>query len=231
MDGFTFLRILMTQQPTPVIVDLGRRARARTSSRRSSSARSTSSPSRRRASSPELAQIEQELLAQGARRSASCASTSVRERAAPACARRARPRPRARRRRPRRALVVIGASTGGPPALQQIFGALRPAPPAARSSSPSTCPQGFTAAFAERLDRLTPLAAREARGRRRCSRRASCWWRRAARHLELERVAEGSSVVRARARPAADDRYVPSVDRLFESAAKRFGARRSSPWC
>ncbi|MFO0669115.1 MAG: hypothetical protein U0235_05710 [Polyangiaceae bacterium] len=45
MDGFTFLRILMAKQPTPVLVRLSAIRRRRTSLRRSGSARSTSSPS------------------------------------------------------------------------------------------------------------------------------------------------------------------------------------------
>ena len=65
MDGFTFLRILMARQPTPVIVISGYATR-RTSSRRSSSARSTSSPSRRAPSRPSCATSSDELLAEGA---------------------------------------------------------------------------------------------------------------------------------------------------------------------
>jgi two-component system chemotaxis response regulator CheB len=42
-------------------------------------------------------------------------------------------------------------------------------------------------------------------------------------HLTLERAA--SNVVRAKVEPAgAEDRYVPSVDKLFASVARTFGA-------
>ena len=83
-------------------------------------------------------------------------------------------------------------------------------------------PAGFTRGFAERLDRLTPLRAREAEGGEEPASGTvlvapgGC-------HLELESVGlAGRGAGGAAATPS--DKYAPSVDRLFESAAKHFGA-------
>jgi two-component system chemotaxis response regulator CheB len=78
-------------------------------------------------------------------------------------------------------------------------------------------PEGFTQGFADRLNRLTPMRAREARDGDEPEQ-------------GLVLIAPGGShlVVEARrGRPlgriepgAREDKYVPSVDRLFQSAAK-----------
>jgi two-component system chemotaxis response regulator CheB len=116
--------------------------------------------------------------------------------------------------------VALGASTGGPAALLEIFGAF-PEPPACAFLVAQHMPEGFTRGFAARLDRLTALSAREARGGEELQpgvvlvAPGGC-------HLEVE-AADGSARTRV---VAADptDRYAPSVDRLFESAAEAFGA-------
>ncbi|MEW5785272.1 MAG: chemotaxis response regulator protein-glutamate methylesterase [Bacillota bacterium] len=62
---------------------------------------------------------------------------------------------------PARALVAIGASTGGPKALELLFSTL----PADLPAAVMLClhmPPGFTMAFANRLDMLSPLQVREA---------------------------------------------------------------------
>jgi two-component system chemotaxis response regulator CheB len=82
-------------------------------------------------------------------------------------------------------------------------------------------PEGFTRGFAERIDRLTAFAAREARsgdepvpGTVLVAPGGS--------HLVFHR--EGRRTV-ARLEPAAPaDKYAPAVDRLFESLAKHFGS-------
>ena len=118
-------------------------------------------------------------------------------------------------------VVVIGSSTGGPAALMQIFGAF-PEPPRLR------VPGG--PAHARGLHRRLRRAARPAdavprargAGGEPSSRRARILVAPGGHHLELESV-RGRVVTRiAPSRPG--DKYVPSVDRLFESAAKHFGA-------
>ena len=116
-------------------------------------------------------------------------------------------------------VVALGASTGGPAALMEILAGFAAAPPIAFLVA-QHMPAGFTRDFAARLDRLTAFCAREAAGGEEPApggvlvAPGGC-------HLEVEAVA---GRVRARVVPSgADDRFAPSVDRLFESAAKAYG--------
>jgi two-component system chemotaxis response regulator CheB len=70
-----------------------------------------------------------------------------------------RPKPRAFRKDDR--LIVIGASTGGPRALQQVLSDL-PADLAAAVVVVQHLPPGFTRALAQRLDENSPLTVHEA---------------------------------------------------------------------
>jgi two-component system chemotaxis response regulator CheB len=58
-------------------------------------------------------------------------------------------------------LVVVGASTGGPPALEQLFSGLRPDLPAGFLIV-QHIPAGFTRSLAQRLDHSSPLEIVEA---------------------------------------------------------------------
>jgi two-component system chemotaxis response regulator CheB len=118
------------------------------------------------------------------------------------------------------AVVVMGSSTGGPAALMQIFGAFTSAPPCAFLIA-QHMPKGFTRGFAERLDRLTALSASEAQGGE-LPMPGRILLAPGGRHLEVESMA-GRPVTRLTANGGAD-RYTPSVDRLFESAAKAYGS-------
>ena len=81
-------------------------------------------------------------------------------------------------------------------------------------------PLGFTKGFAERIDRLTCLRAREARDGD-LPEPGLVLVAPGGQHLELENVA-GQVVVRLLAR-VEGEKYAPSVDRLFASAAKAYG--------
>ncbi len=70
-----------------------------------------------------------------------------------------RPKPRAFRKDDR--LIIIGASTGGPRALQQVLSDL-PADLAAAVVVVQHLPPGFTRALAQRLDENSPLIVHEA---------------------------------------------------------------------
>ncbi len=213
MDGFTFLRILMAQRPTPVLVVSGRAGRADVWRALELGAFDfVTKPTRRAA--PELATIEEELLRKvlGVRE---LRIEKVRERLEhePARASAARPRKSAPR------VVAIGASTGGPASLMQLFGAFA-APPACAFLVAQHMPAGFTESFAERLARTTRIAAREARSGD-VPEPGSALIAPGGRHLELERR-DGeivARVVEARGREA----FAPAVDRLFVSAAKHYG--------
>ena len=114
----------------------------------------------------------------------------------------------------------MNSSTGGPAALMQILGSFVEAPPV----SVVICqhmPQGFTRGFAERIDRMTAFAAREAQDGD-APAPGTVLVAPGGAHLEFER--RGPRTV-ARISPGApSDRYAPAVDRVFTSAAKHWGA-------
>ncbi|MDX1579413.1 MAG: CheB methylesterase domain-containing protein, partial [Gemmatimonadota bacterium] len=116
-------------------------------------------------------------------------------------------------------LVAIGSSTGGPAALMQLFGAFGKPPPCAFVVS-QHMPEGFTRGFAERLDRMTAFRAREAADGD-APRPGVVLVAPGGSHLEFE--ARGGQPVVRLLRRAAGDKYAPSVDRMFASAAKHFG--------
>ena len=214
MDGLTFLRLVMARRPTPVIVISGRGSEGDVFQALELGAVDFLAKPTPHAT-PLLASIEQELIRKvhGVRE---LRIDKVRERLG------SLPAPGTLRPSavpvPWR-VVALGASTGGPAALLEILGAFAAPPPLAFLVA-QHMPEGFTASFADRLDRLTTLESREARGGEEPApgtvlvAPGGC-------HLEVEVV--GRRAV-ARVRPAEDrDRCTPSVDRLFESSAKAFG--------
>jgi len=214
MDGFTFLRIVMAKQPTPVVVISSRAGeddvfKALDLGAVDFIAKPTA------AATLELQNIEEGLIRKvHAIRELRIDKVSERIQSAPPMLVDRTPSPTSASV----PVVVIGSSTGGPPALVQIFGAFTEPPPCTFLVA-QHMPAGFTRGFAERLDRLTPLRVREAEGGEDLEpglaliAPGGC-------HLELQK--RGSRVV---TRVEPDDgaaRYVPSVDRLFTSAAKQF---------
>jgi two-component system chemotaxis response regulator CheB len=102
----------------------------------------------------------------------------------------------------------------------QIFGAFPEAPPCAFLVA-QHMPEGFTRGFADRLDRLTPFRAMEAKGGE-VPLPGTILVAPGGSHLELEN--SGSGVVTRVVPQMQADKYTPSVDRLFRSAAKCFGS-------
>lgn len=112
-------------------------------------------------------------------------------------------------------LVAIGASTGGPPALQSIFSSFEHKFPFAVVVS-QHMPAGFTRAFADRLNRSSPFDIKEADdgdlvlpGRILIAP--------GGKNMIVE-VCGGQVTVRIMA-PTPADRYVPSIDVMLESCA------------
>jgi two-component system chemotaxis response regulator CheB len=215
MDGFTFLRVLASQRPTPVIVISGRGALSDVWKALELGALDFIAKPTPQAA-PALAAIERELGRK---------VQAVRElRIEKLRARRGAPPARLASAAPGAAspprVVALGASTGGPAALLEVLGAFAEAPGCAFLVA-QHMPEGFTAGFAARLDRLTALAAREAQGGEEPA-PGTLLVAPGGRQLEIE-IAGGRPVARV-AEPEAGDRYAPSVDRLFASAAKAYGA-------
>jgi two-component system, chemotaxis family, protein-glutamate methylesterase/glutaminase len=281
MDGFTFLRLLMARQPTPVVVISGNSARENVFRALELGALDfIAKPQRSLAG--DLSSIEEELKARVAmvrqltpagrdfrRRMPMSARTPLAvptvaaerplapalerpvplERTAtaperPAAAERSpaivtsERSPFAERPAPERAaplerseasggtgaisrLIVIGASTGGPTALMELFSSFKPGGSAAVVVA-QHMPERFTKTFAERLHKLGGLRVSEARdfeplhpGRAVLCPGGKC----------LEIVQFGHGFAASVMAPQPTDRFIPSVDRLFRSAAEVAGER------
>jgi two-component system chemotaxis response regulator CheB len=225
MDGFSFLRLLMARQPTPVIVISGYATRENVFKALELGALDfVAKPSR--TITPELRNIQEELLTKvrlvTQLRMVNLVDRAARTRTAGTMSGAFAPPPtpvappvsRNEGLAPPR-LIAIGASTGGPPAINRILVNLEPTLPVGIVVT-QHMPAKFTKAFAERLDRTTPWHVREAEQGDAIT--AGC---------VLVAPGAGSLIVRREGGslkvdilpPQPDDRYVPSVDRMFASCA------------
>ena len=116
-------------------------------------------------------------------------------------------------------LVVVGASTGGPPAIERLLASLE-GPPSVPIAIVQHMPAGFTRAFAERLNAHLPFPVEEATHARRLQ-PGSVYIAPAGMHLRVQH-SEGSLVAALGRYPRTSHR--PSVDVLFRSVAS-LGAR------
>ncbi len=216
MDGFTFLRILMSSHPLPVIVVSSYGQRDNVFRALELGAMDFVVKPDRYADA-ELSGIQRELLEKVllARRVRRVANRQVRE-IAPASAHKIA----AGGTTPRR-IIAIASSTGGPTALLETLVQLPEHYPHAIVIA-QHMPEKFTATFAERLDKRTKLSVSEARDEQvLCAGMAVvCPGRRC---LEVQDV--GGLLSLKLMRPHPDDRYVPSGDRLLSSVARAAGSR------
>ena len=119
-------------------------------------------------------------------------------------------------------LVAIAASTGGPPAMQSIIKAL-PANFEVPLFVAQHMPSGFTSLFAERLDKCTALTVMEASDGLHV-RPQHVYIAPGGKHMTVEK--EGAKfVVRIHPRAAYQARYIPSGNALFESLADQVESR------
>jgi two-component system chemotaxis response regulator CheB len=222
MDGYTFLRWLMRTLPRPTLVVSSRESnksvfRALELGAADFVLKPVSYASER------LEQIEGEVV--GKLREIAAASgekLAVRSRALaetapglPARKKSVAPAVPGRRR-----CVAIGASTGGPPALQQVLAALEPDFPAAVVIA-QHMPEGFTRMFAERLDRMVALRVKESEGDEELV-PGLVLLAPGGRNLVVQRGMAGKVFARLE-KPRPSDRYIPSADRLLVSAAEAWG--------
>jgi two-component system chemotaxis response regulator CheB len=118
-------------------------------------------------------------------------------------------------------IVAIGSSTGGPPALQSIFAAFERQYPFAVVVS-QHMPPGFTRAFAERLNRTSRFEVKEADdGDPVLPGRILI----APGGMNMVFEIHGGQVTARVVPPASTDRYIPSVDVMFESCASIYRGR------
>ncbi len=117
-------------------------------------------------------------------------------------------------------IVAIGASTGGPPAIERVLGDLGPTP-RVPVLVVQHMPTGFTQAFAERLNANLPLLVCEARHGEQ-ARPGTVYIAPAGWHLRLGRNPEGYFLELG---DHPQTTHCPSVDVLFRSVARVAGPR------
>jgi two-component system chemotaxis response regulator CheB len=228
LDGFGFLRILMSRKPTPVIVISGYATKENVFKALELGALDfVAKPSRQ--ISPALKAIADELLVK-VKMVTQLRMVSLTERAARApsggqtgqtgsfpALREQKDVDRTRKEGPPPPrLCAIGASTGGPPAIHQLLAVLDPSLPLGLVIT-QHMPAKFTKAFAERLQRTTPWTVREAEPGDALTAGVALVAP-GSHSLVLKR--EGGQLRADLVPQDQNDRFVPSVDRMLESVAK-----------
>ena len=127
------------------------------------------------------------------------------------------PSPGARPNAPK--VVAIGASTGGPPAVQNIVTKLPKYFPAAVVVA-QHMPPGFTLHFAERLDKASKVPVREGTAGARVE-PGTVYISPGGHHMLFRQGKNGVEVVLAPR--AVSDKYSPSVDQMMVSASETYG--------
>jgi two-component system, chemotaxis family, protein-glutamate methylesterase/glutaminase len=218
MDGFTFLRILMSRTPVPVIVISSYSQKENVFKALELGALDfVAKPDRY--IDPNLAGVREELLRKVSLARNVRAPAGLRRIVEPPAPAPARPRPAAAG--PPSKIIAIAASTGGPSALLELFTRIPQNYPHAIVVA-QHMPETFTRTFAERLDKRSTMRVSEAKEFDSVEAGTAfvCPGRQC---LEMEL---GSQGYRLRLRPPGpDDRYIPSADALLKSVAKVAGSR------
>ncbi len=227
MDGFTFLRILMAKQPTPVLVVSSYAQKENVFKALELGALDfIAKPDRQ--ISPDAADLRDQILAKvkmvRALRPGAIGSPLGRAGAGnriPSNAPSIKPDAKPASTLPARHIVAIASSTGGPSALLEIFGRV-PASASIGLLVAQHMPDKFTRTFAERLDRRGPVRTSEAQDGDRVFVLTGfvCPGRQC-----MEVAMQGSELRIKVASASATDRYVPSADRLLKSVAQAVGPR------
>lgn len=236
MDGFTFLRILMAKQATPVIVVSSYAQKENVFKALELGALDfVAKPTAQIA--PDASDLRQQILekvlvvrqlrqnAIGAgpssgpisRKPPSLSGYPVDRQSSPESIAALRAAPYVAPK----TVVAIASSTGGPSALLEIFGRI-PRNTTAGFVVAQHMPDKFTRTFAERLDRKGSVRTSEAADGDRVGKSTGfvCPGRQC---MELEPNGTELKLVVGPAKP--DDKYVPSADRLLKSVARTMGAR------
>src|SRR5262249_16202208 len=232
MDGFTFLRILMSRQPTPVIVVSSYSQKENVFKALELGALDfVAKPTAQIA--PDATDLREQILEKvllvRQLRSTFTPSPPISRRPMSggftADGRPVNPDSGSMRSAPAyiapKHVVAIASSTGGPSALLEIFGKI-PTTSTAGIVVAQHMPDKFTRTFAERLDRRGAVRTIEAVDGERLAKLTGfvCPGRQG---MEVrQKGVEVGVVVSA---PKPEDRYVPSADRLLKSVAQAAGPR------
>jgi len=224
MDGFTFLRILMKTMPTPVLV-VSSMAHRKMVFRAMEMGAIDFLAKPDAGVSNDLYDIKEDLIDK-VRLVGELQMLNIqrRIRRAPEEAVEPYQKVRVAKEKPKEGVfscVVIGSSTGGPSALQEVLTTLPADLPVSIAIS-QHMPAGFTKAFAERLNKYSEWCIREAEDGE-AMEIGKVLLAPGGHHMTLVDV-DGRSKVRLKKKDPSD-KYVPSVDMLFESAAGIYGER------
>lgn len=218
MDGFTFLRWLMKQRPTPVImVSSYSDTRTVFKALELGAVDFIAKPSRR--ASLELRNIEKDLIEKvkgitGLNLDVLSKNLQLLSGSSGAPSQEGPSESEVE-------VVAIGSSTGGPPALQIILSRLPADFPAGIIIS-QHMPRGFTKPLAERLDGLSKLRVKEAESGDPIE-PGSVLICPGGHHMTLQNIRGRVCAVMKEA--VYEDKYIPSVDIMMSRAAERFGKR------
>jgi len=224
MDGFTFLRILMKSMPIPVLV-ISSMAHRRNVFRAMEMGAIDFLAKPNPSIGDDLYDIKEDLInkveivgqLQMLNIQRRLKRTPAEELLEPSTA---APRVKEKVRESRFSCIVIGSSTGGPSALQEILSSL-PGDISLGIAISQHMPAGFTRAFAERLDKYSAWDIKEAEEGERLD-RGMALVAPGGYHMALVKGGTRPKVRLSKRQP--EDKYVPSVDVLFKSAAKIYGS-------
>lgn len=233
MDGFTFLRILMVKQPTPVIVVSSYANKENVFKALEFGAIDfVAKPDRQFAEGAIRRELIQKVLLVRQLRAlmpppALLARPTTPSPLPPSSRMTPGPQPR-QIAVPLRHIIAIASSTGGPSALIELLSRLPERLPAAILIA-QHMPDKFTKTFAERLDKKGPLRCFEAEdGAHVLSRHIYICPGKMCMDLAIVPGTGNGMTAELRLRvtsPSPADRYVPSGDRLFNSVAAVAGTR------
>ena len=234
MDGYAFLRVLMAKRPLPVLVVSGHSERDNVFRALELGALDfIAKPGRQ--IGPDLRMIQEDLLAKIrvvrrlsvvrllqraqhlAEQRSDRSTTEV-----PAIESGRFETAAAQHRGPPLGLLGIAASTGGPPAIQQLLCALPLVLPISILVA-QHMPARFTRAFAARLDKICSFHVCEASDAQ-VLQAGVVYIAPGASNIEVDQGPGGAARVRVRA-PRSGATIVPSGDLLFKTAAEAFGPR------
>jgi two-component system chemotaxis response regulator CheB len=220
MDGFSFLRIIMQNRPIPVIVVSSRSGDEDVfRALEFGAVEFVAKPSAQ--ISPELFNIRDDLIRKVIEVSGTDMGKVLRRAENKELAPAQKPHlPEKSQRKSGIEQVVIGASTGGPPALQAIFSAIK-SPIKVGFAISQHMPPGFTKAFADRLNKFTALEIKEAANGDRMA-PGQVLISPGGMNLTFRR--RGEEVLAQVSTPDPHQRYTPSVDVMFNSASDVFGS-------
>jgi len=204
MDGFSFLRFLMSEQPTPVIVVSSLASSDNVFKALELGAVDLVAKPTQQASL-KLLDIKKDLI--------------FKIRAALLTANQQKRQPELKRvslplhHEGELTIIAIGSSTGGPQALQKILTEIKELPKAAIVIA-QHMPEGFTKVFAERLNRITNLDVSEGKDGD-MIKAGSVYISPGGHHMAV--IQKNSSLFIKVDKKKDEDIYVPSVNHLFSS--------------